>query len=126
MMRLPLQFSTALAALVVSATVAPVSASPRAGNAIQRIQVREASDQTVVEIESQAKPTFTVFKLADPPRLFVDVVGADVSALEATMNVSNGVIRNPPPTPNRPERKPTAAPSNRKTGTDTDISAIGR
>jgi type IV pilus assembly protein PilQ len=92
MMRLPLQFSTALAALVVSATVAPVSASPRAGNAIQRIQVREASDQTVVEIESQAKPTFTVFKLADPPRLFVDVVGADVSALEATMNVSNGVI----------------------------------
>ncbi|MEZ4266171.1 MAG: type IV pilus secretin PilQ [Myxococcota bacterium] len=92
MMRLPAQFPLALTAILVTATVAPVSASPRAANAIQRIQVREASDQTVVEIESQAKPTFTVFKLADPPRLFVDVVGADVSALEATMNVSNGVI----------------------------------
>ncbi|MCB9728759.1 MAG: type IV pilus secretin PilQ [Deltaproteobacteria bacterium] len=92
MMRLPSQIPVVLTTLMVAATVAPVSASPRAANAIQRIQVREASDQTIVEIESQAKPTFTVFKLADPPRLFVDVVGADVSALEATMNVSNGVI----------------------------------
>ena len=42
------------------------------------------------------------------------------------MKISRGVSRNPPPTPNIPERKPTAHPIPKKTATLTDISAIGR
>jgi hypothetical protein len=42
------------------------------------------------------------------------------------MKISSGVIRKPPPTPNRPERNPTAPPMPRMRNTFTDISAMGR
>ena len=41
-------------------------------------------------------------------------------------NIRSGVRRNPPPTPNMPERKPTAAPSPSMTRRFTEISAMGR
>jgi hypothetical protein len=40
--------------------------------------------------------------------------------------MSNGVSRKPPPTPNRPERNPIAAPMPRMISQWTDISAMGR
>jgi len=40
--------------------------------------------------------------------------------------MSIGVSRNPPPTPNRPERKPIAQPRPRRTITFSEISAMGR
>ena len=40
--------------------------------------------------------------------------------------ISSGVIRKPPPMPNRPETKPTAAPIARISRTLTGISAMGR
>ena len=40
--------------------------------------------------------------------------------------ISSGVIRKPPPTPNRPERKPTAPPMARNVRMLADISATGR
>ena len=40
--------------------------------------------------------------------------------------ISSGVIRKPPPTPNRPDRKPTAPPMARKMKMLADISATGR
>ena len=40
--------------------------------------------------------------------------------------MSSGVIKNPPPTPNMPDRKPTAAPIPRKIKMFADISAMGR
>lgn len=61
-------------------------------NAISRIQVEEAPDRTVISIEGSRRPTFTVFKLTSPQRLFIDIVDADVSKLEPTMGVDNGVI----------------------------------
>ena len=42
------------------------------------------------------------------------------------VNTSSGVIRKPPPTPNRPDRKPTPVPSAIMTSQWTDISATGR
>jgi len=42
------------------------------------------------------------------------------------MNIRNGVIRKPPPTPNRPEKKPTSAPRPKMTRKFTAISAMGR
>ena len=40
--------------------------------------------------------------------------------------IRSGVIRKPPPMPNRPEMNPTAAPSPRIRSTLTGISAMGR
>ena len=42
------------------------------------------------------------------------------------VKISSGVIRNPPPTPNMPDKKPTAAPMPRNTKMFTDISAMGK
>ena len=41
-------------------------------------------------------------------------------------NTSTGVIRKPPPMPNMPEMKPTAAPSATISGAFTATSAMGR
>ena len=51
---------------------------------------------------------------------------ATAMAGEMPMNIRSGVIINPPPTPNRPERKPTPPPMPRITRKLTDISAMGR
>jgi len=40
--------------------------------------------------------------------------------------IKSGVMRKPPPMPNRPEMKPTAAPSPRISNTLTGISAMGK
>ena len=42
------------------------------------------------------------------------------------MKISSGVSRKPPPTPNSPDKKPTAQPMPRKSAALTDISAMGR
>jgi hypothetical protein len=42
------------------------------------------------------------------------------------MKISRGVIRNPPPTPKSPERKPITPPMPSSRKMSTDISAIGR
>ena len=50
------------------------------------------------------------------------------TAIGAAMpeNIRKGVRRKPPPTPNMPERKPTAAPSPSMTARFTEISVMGR
>ena len=42
------------------------------------------------------------------------------------ININRGVIKKPPPTPNKPERNPTAPPMPRIRNIFTDISAMGR
>lgn len=60
------------------------------------LQVREADDGTYIRLRGTGEPTFSVFKLTNPLRLFVDVSGWEPasgdSASAATRNVSNGVI----------------------------------
>ncbi len=51
---------------------------------------------------------------------------ATAMGAEMPENISKGVKRKPPPTPNMPERKPTAAPSPSMTRRFTEISAMGR
>ena len=53
-------------------------------------------------------------------------LGADRDRRRDAEKISSGVIRKPPPTPNRPERKPTAPPMPRKMKMFADISATGR
>ena len=56
--------------------------------------------------------------------------GSGKSTLIRTINrleeISSGVIRKPPPTPNMPDRNPTAAPMPRMMKIFTESSAMGR
>src|SRR5690554_6714902 len=59
------------------------------------LQVREAKDGTYIRLSGSGEPTFSVFKLTNPLRLFVDVSGWQPAADDAaatTHNVANGVI----------------------------------
>src|SRR5512142_1616845 len=74
-----------LAGLALCALLAPASPladAPRAAapNVIQGIGVSDAAGGVELEIRGTRAPTYTVFKLQDPPRLVVDLAGADVSA----------------------------------------------
>ncbi|MDF2999802.1 MAG: hypothetical protein K0R27_5439 [Xanthobacteraceae bacterium] len=57
--------------------------------------------------------------------IWVDTL-ATATAGGTPRKMSSGVIRNPPPTPNMPEMKPTAIPRARRVKMFTGSSAIGR
>ena len=49
------------------------TATPDDANRISGITVREEPEETVITIAAERTPTFSVFKLEEPVRLFVDV-----------------------------------------------------
>ena len=81
-------------ALCVLATPATAVEAPRppAANVIQSIGVSDAAGGVELEIRGTRAPSYTVFKLQDPPRLVVDLAGADVSRL-AAVPVGRGGVR---------------------------------
>ena len=84
-----------LALCALLAPAAPLAEPPRAGaaNVIQGIGVSDAAGGVELEIRGTRAPSYTVFKLQDPPRLVVDLAGADVSALSAPVAVGKGGVR---------------------------------
>lgn len=78
-------------AVQITAAQAQAQAQPSV-NRLARVHVRETAEATEIIVEGDQKPTFTVFKLNDPPRLFVDLSNADIGTLGAPMDVDNGVI----------------------------------
>jgi type IV pilus assembly protein PilQ len=58
-----------------------VAGSARAATPVSHISGVEAVAGGRIAIHGSQKPTFTAFKLAEPPRLVVDLTGADVTAL---------------------------------------------
>jgi type IV pilus assembly protein PilQ len=84
-----------LAALVACALLAPGRAPAALGgaNVIRSIDVGEAAGAVEVAITGTHAPSYTVFKLQDPPRLVVDLAGADVSALATPVAVHKGAVR---------------------------------
>ena len=74
-------------ALAVSA---PGAAEP---NVIRAIDVAEREGAVELSIQGTRAPSYTVFKLQDPPRLVVDLAGADVSQVASPVEVGKaGVI----------------------------------
>ncbi|MFN3200347.1 MAG: AMIN domain-containing protein, partial [Bradymonadia bacterium] len=61
-------------------------------NALAALEVNETATATEIIVTGSAPPTFAVFKLTQPNRLFVDVSNADVSAISEPIDVDNGVI----------------------------------
>jgi type IV pilus assembly protein PilQ len=63
-----------------------------ADNVVDSLEVEEADDGTYVRISGNSEPTFSVFKLTDPLRLFVDVSSSQLDGEALTERVGNGVI----------------------------------
>src|SRR6266568_246316 len=86
--------SLAVLAVCVLATPAMAGEAPRppAANVIQSIGVSDAGGGVELEIRGTRAPSYTVFKLQDPPRLVVDLAGADVTGLLA-VPVGRGGVR---------------------------------
>jgi type IV pilus assembly protein PilQ len=66
----------------------------RAGepNSIRAVDVADRDGAVELTIQGSRAPSYTVFKLQDPPRLVVDLAGADVSAVAAPVQVGRGGV----------------------------------
>jgi type IV pilus assembly protein PilQ len=63
-----------------------------AANVIQAVGVSDAPGGVELEIRGSRAPSYTVFKLQEPPRLVVDLAGADVSAVVSPISVHKGGV----------------------------------
>jgi len=59
---------------------------------VQKIEVQEGPTETVIHVGLDDTPTFTVFKLDNPVRIFIDIPRADVSMVSKPIVVENGVV----------------------------------
>ncbi len=64
-----------------------------APNQIRAIEVSDAGAALELAIRGSRPPTYTIFKLQDPPRLVVDLAGADVSSIASPLAVHRGGVR---------------------------------
>ncbi|WP_230470271.1 type IV pilus secretin PilQ [Lujinxingia vulgaris] len=61
-------------------------------NQVSAFTVEEGADGTYIRIEGTEVATFSVFKLDDPPRLFVDLSNSRLAGEASSERVDNGVI----------------------------------
>lgn len=81
------------AALGMSPPLLAATPDAQAGlNSVNKLDVSEAPKGTTIRIRGSSVPTFSVFKLADPPRLFVDISNSQLSSDGAPQHINNGVI----------------------------------
>ena len=82
------------AALLVAASQARASGADAkaAAAAPNQITAIEVAKEGRVVIRGSARPTFTVFKLAEPARVVIDVASADVTAVASPIQVHAGGI----------------------------------
>ncbi|MFQ5587868.1 MAG: type IV pilus secretin PilQ [Nitrospiria bacterium] len=85
----------ALSGLTLSCSVKKVEqeVSPRPVVVIQDIYVAEGTDQTVVEIESEAPMIYATFRLSDPDRLVVDIADASLDRFSEEIVIEEGPVR---------------------------------
>ncbi len=71
----------------------PEPASAERANRIGSFDVSEGDKGTLIRIKGTSVPTFSVFKLSDPPRLFVDISNSSLGGSDGDVStVDNGVI----------------------------------
>ncbi|WP_168210793.1 type IV pilus secretin PilQ [Persicimonas caeni] len=63
-----------------------------AANSVGSLEINEAQDGTYIRVHGTSDPTFSVFKLTNPLRLFVDISGSQLDGDAITKRVGNGVI----------------------------------
>jgi len=72
--------------------LARAAAPAAAPNAIRAIDVADRAGAVELDIRGSRAPSYTVFKLQDPPRLVVDIAGGDVSAVPSPLPVGKGGV----------------------------------
>ena len=70
----------------------PGAAAPPVSNVIRTVDVADRDGAVEVEIRATRAPSYTVFKLQDPPRLVVDLSGGDVSGVASPIRVDRGGV----------------------------------
>lgn len=70
----------------------PGAAGPPASNVVRAVDVADRDGSVEVEIRATRAPSYTVFKLQDPPRLVVDVSNGDVSGVASPIRVDRGGV----------------------------------
>ena len=68
------------------------SGQQAATNEVGAIDIREGDKGTHIRIRGTSEPTFSVFKLTNPLRLFVDISNSSVAGDSSTKRVGNGVL----------------------------------
>ncbi len=91
-MRNPIQILAGIAVAGLLAWPDPGAAGPPAQNVIRSVDVADRDGSVEVEIRATRAPSYTVFKLQDPPRLVVDVAGGDVSGVTSPIRVDRGGV----------------------------------
>jgi len=95
-MRWKIVMATVGAALMMSAPALagpPEPAAAERANQIGSFDVSEGDKGTLIRIKGTSVPTFSVFKLSDPPRLFVDISNSSLGGSDGDVStVDNGVI----------------------------------
>src|SRR5690554_1639205 len=76
----------------VYAQAQPGSTRAAQMNTVGAIQIDERDDGTYIGLEGSEVPTFSVFKLNDPLRLFVDISNSKLKGETLSREVGNGVI----------------------------------
>jgi type IV pilus assembly protein PilQ len=78
--------------LVLVLLGAAVAAHAGTGTAVRGVDVEGTGNNRLIRIRTTSKPTFTVFRLASPMRVVVDISGGDLSAMEGPVVVEDGVV----------------------------------
>ena len=102
-----------LAVVLCGALAVPARAAEP--NAIRAVDVAERDGAIEVSIQGTRPPSYTVFKLQDPPRLVVDLAGADVSRLASPVAVKKGGVAGSRPRSTRTSGAASDASSSRST-----------
>jgi type IV pilus assembly protein PilQ len=77
-------------ALAVLVAAAPLYA--QATGTVDGLEVRELDDATEIRIRAFDHASYSVYRLRNPLRLFIDVSGADLDGEAMTVDVDNGVV----------------------------------
>src|SRR5512137_2676214 len=91
-MRNHIQIVAGLALAGLLAWPDPGAAGPPGQNVIRAVDVADRDGAVEVEIRATRAPSYTVFKLQDPPRLVVDVSNGDVSGVASPIRVDRGGV----------------------------------
>ena len=84
---------TRFAGLLLAGVLVTASTARAAGsNAVQAIDVADRDGAVELAIRAARAPSYTVFKLQDPPRLVLDLAGADVSRVTSPVAVGRGGV----------------------------------
>src|SRR5690349_5232480 len=103
-MKTPLHALALVAALAAGATASAEPARP--ANAVQAIDVADRSGAVELRIRGTRPPTYTVFKLQDPPRLVLDLAAADVSQIASPIAVGKAGVKSVSTAQYQDERSP--------------------